>query len=416
MEKVAIIGTGIAGMGAAHYLHPHCALTLFEADNRIGGHTNTVYVAEGDRQIPIDTGFIVFNNTTYPHLLALFTKLNVPVKKTGMSFAAQIEKDRLEYCGTDLNRLFSQRRRIFSPRYLRFLLQLNRFNTTSTEIFNRPEWHALSVAEYVQLKGYHADLLNWYLLPMSSALWSTPPDVTAGFPALALIRFFHNHGFLGLHTQFQWYTVDGGSEVYKQKLIAPFRDSIFTNQEIRFVKRLGSGVELTDIHGEKHLFDKVIIATHADQALHMLADAREEEINCLKAFSYQKNTATLHTDTAIMPRAKRAWSSWNYRVEKDGRSSCTYWMNSLQQVSENMDYFVTINEPGSILQEKIIRTIHYEHPVFTVAAMQAQQTLPALNVHGPVYFCGSYFRYGFHEDALMSAVELVETVLKQMKH
>lgn len=414
MEKLAVIGTGIAGMGAAYYLHRDFDITVFESADRIGGHTNTVYVDEGDRKVPVDTGFIVFNNHTYPRLVALFKALQVPVKTTNMSFAAQVMQDGLEYCGSGINQLFAQRRRIFSPRYIRFLLQLNRFNQTCTEVLENTDLHPLSIADYLKLRGFSKDLLHWYVLPMSSALWSTPPETTAKFPALTLVRFFKNHGFLGLNTQFQWYTVDGGSEEYKKRLIAPFRDRIQTGNGIRSVHRTEAGVVLTDSRGVEHVFDKVIIAAHADEALAMLGDATEKERQYLSPFAYSVNTATLHTDTAVMPKKRLAWSSWNYRTEYMGsrlQSSCTYWMNSLQGVSDRRQYFVTINDPGIIDHQHIIQEIHYTHPIFTVEAMHMQARLPELNTNGKVYFCGSYFRYGFHEDALMSAAQVCEDIL-----
>ena len=414
MARIAIIGTGIAGMGAAYYLHRDHDITVFEADDRIGGHTNTVYVSEGNASIPIDTGFIVFNNKTYPRLTALFRELNVQVKKTDMSFAAQIVHENLEYCGSSLNKLFAQRRRIFSPRYIRFLKQLDRFNKTCGEVLTDTSLQQMSIKDYLRHRDYHNELLNWYILPMSSALWSTPPDTTAKFPVLTLVRFFTNHGFLGLNTQFQWYTVDGGSEQYKQKLIAPFKERIMVSNGIRSLQRIEGGVEVTDSRGEQHRFDKVIVATHGDQALRMWTDASAAEKAMLEPFTYQHNTATLHTDASVMPRKKLAWSSWNYRTEKiqDALvSSCTYWMNSLQDVSKQADYFVTINDPGIVAKDKIIKVIKYEHPVFTVAAMEAQSQLPSLNKGGDLYFCGSYFRYGFHEDALMSAAAVCEQIL-----
>ena len=414
MQKIAIVGSGIAGMGAAYYLHRDADITLFETDARIGGHTHTVYVREDNKEIPIDTGFIVFNNETYPRLVALFKELDVPVKKTQMSFSAQALADDLEYCGSSLDQLFVQRKRIFSPRYIRFLLQLNRFNKTCIEVMEDERYHQMSIFAYLRRKGYHEDLLHWYILPMSSALWSTPPETTAKFPALALVRFFKNHGFLGLHTQFQWYTVDGGSEEYKKRLLAHFPDRIQVQNGIRKVARSDGGVALTDAHGHTHQFDKVILAAHADDTLQMLADPTPEERDLLSHFTYQRNRATLHTDPIFMPRHKRAWSSWNYRTEMidaDHVSSCTYWMNSLQNVSQQQDYFVSINAPETIDRNKVIREIDYMHPVFTVEAMQAQHKLPQLNQNGVVYFCGSYFRYGFHEDALMSAANVCEQIL-----
>ena len=412
-QKLAIIGTGIAGMGCAHYLKNDFDITLFEKDNYVGGHTNTVYVDENGTKIPIDTGFIVFNNVTYPHLLKLFAELNVPVKKTQMSFSAMIPHDNIEYCGSSLNLIFAQRKNIFSPRYIKFLLQLKRFNKECLEVMEKEELWQFSILEYCKYKKFGDDLLNWYLLPMSSALWSTPPETTSTFPAITLVRFFQNHGFLGLNTQFQWYTVEGGSEEYKKLLIAPFKDQIRINTAVSKITRQETGIEIITDSGESLVFDKVIIATHADQATNMLDASFIAEKKMLAPFRYEKNRAILHTDESVMPATRRAWSSWNYCTElKDNRmtSACTYWMNSLQQVSKNKNYFVSINESKTISKNKIIKEIIYEHPIFTVEAMRMQNQLSEINGNGKVFFCGSYFRYGFHEDALMSAVEVCKLI------
>ena len=416
MEKLAIIGTGIAGMGCAHFLKDDYEITVFEKDGRVGGHTNTIYIKEEGKNIPIDTGFIVCNNENYPLLMRLFRELKVPLKKTSMSFAAQHIPDGIEYCGSSLRLLFGKKRNFFWPRYLRFLLQLGRFNRECIEVLHDPSFHDISVEEYINKKKYTLDLLNWYILPMCSALWSTPPHTTAKFPVMALVRFFKNHGLLGLNTQYQWFTVDGGSEEYKKRLIAPFRDKIQTNAGVKSLKRILNGVEITLTNGKKEIFDKVILASHADQSLHMLADATHDEKKILSAFHYEKNRAALHTDESIMPRMRKLWSSWNYRVEKKHHelvSSCTYWMNSLQDVSQKKNYFVTINDRGNIHRDKILNEQIYEHPIFTVDAMKMQQQLPELNKNGRLYFCGSYFRYGFHEDAFMSAVSVCEEILQR---
>ncbi len=412
--EIAIIGTGIAGMGSAHRLFKKHNITVFEQAGYVGGHTNTAYVKEGNNTIPIDTGFIVFNNENYPHLNKLFATIQAPIKKTDMSFAAHIVHENIQYCGSSLPLLFAQTKNIFSPRYIRFLMQLNAFNKTCLEVLEQPELQNLSIAAYVKSKGWGLDLLNWYILPMSSALWSTPPDTSAQFPALTLVRFFKNHGFLGLNTQFQWYTVNGGSEEYKKRLIAPFKDKIKLNAPVTGIEKSGDKVAVTTQQGETFLFDKVISATHGDQALKMLKNPDDLQQKLLAPFIYQKNKATLHTDAGIMPKIKKVWSSWNYRTEKiNGNitASCTYWMNSLQDVSKNENYFVTINDPEIVDKGKIIKELMYEHPVFTVEAMQAQQNLAQLNNNGQIYFCGSYFRYGFHEDALMSANAVCDLIV-----
>ena len=420
MKSLAIIGTGIAGMGSARKLFPHFDLTVFEQDGRIGGHTNTVFVTEGNERVAVDTGFIVCNNENYPNLMQLFSELKTPLKKTSMSFSAQIMHEHLEYCGSSLAQLFVQKKNIFSPRYIRFLMQLSDFNKHCLEILTEEKLQAFSIAEYCRYKKYNDDLLNWYLLPMSSALWSTPPDTTATFPALTLVRFFKNHGFLGLNTQFQWYTVEGGSEMYKKALIAPFKDRIKTEAKVVRVMEAGDQMQVVLEDGSTHLFDLVLIATHADQAAGMIDSSFTVQRNMLQPFQYEKNLATLHTDATLMPKKKNAWSSWNYRIVKSEQQTdacCTYWMNSLQGVSEHQQYFVTINGNQHIAREKIIREITYEHPVFTVEAMQQQQSLVQINdkeiAKGKLFFCGSYFRYGFHEDAYASGLAACRQILEQ---
>jgi uncharacterized protein len=414
MQTVAIVGTGIAGMGAAHFLQNKFDITLFEKNDYIGGHTNTVTVDEEGTPIPIDTGFMVFNHITYPNLLRLFNELQVPTKKTRMSFSVQHIPTGLEYSGTSLNHLFAQRRNLLRPRFIRLLKQIDRFNRESIEVLENPRYESYTLEQYIEEKGFGKEMLEKYLVPMSSAVWSTPPDLMVRFPAKALVRFFHNHGFLGLNSQHQWYTVDGGSQVYREKLIAPFRDKIKVKTPVMSVRRNEGKAEIVTADGSRILFDKVILASHADESLAMLDQPTGLERTLLSRFQYQVNTATLHTDTSLMPGTKLAWSSWNYRI-RPGESvqpvtSTVYWMNSLQQVSKRQNYFLHINDREAVQREKILWETNYTHPVFSLEAMNAQKDLAKLNEHGPIYFCGSFFRYGFHEDAFTSALELSRTI------
>jgi predicted NAD/FAD-binding protein len=409
-QTLAIIGSGIAGMGCAHLLHEKYDLTVFESLNYIGGHTNTVVVNEGEKQVFIDTGFMVFNYQTYPNLCRLFEAIEAPVKKTEMSFSVQYLPDNLEYSGSSVKHLFAQKRNLFNPAYLKMLMQINRFNKESVKILDDPKYATYSLGEYIEAFGYGDDMLWKYLIPMSSAVWSTPMDQILDFPAVSLIRFFKNHGFLGLDTQHQWYTLHEGSQAYREKLIAPFRNQIRINTKIAKVERLENGkVLVVTEKGERDEFDRVIMACHADQAHQLVHHKTEAEARLLSKFKYQANTAVLHTDSKQMPNKKLAWSSWNYRVEKhDGKlvPSTIYWMNRLQGVSDHVDYFVSINPSASLDASKVIKKIEYEHPLFDVPAMQAQEELGKLNETGPIYYCGSYFKYGFHEDAYASAVAL----------
>jgi predicted NAD/FAD-binding protein len=416
MEKIAIIGTGIAGMGAAHFLQKEYDITVFEKNNYVGGHTNTVTVDEDGTQIYIDTGFMVFNQVTYPNLIRLFAELNVPTKKTSMSFSVQHVPSGLEYSGTGLNELFAQRRNLFNPRYIRMLLQINRFNEECEEVMHNPKYWGVTLAQYVKDKKYGDDFLYKYLIPMSSAVWSTPIDLMLEFPAFSLVQFFKNHGFLGLKTQHQWYTIHNGSQAYREILIEPFRRKIQVNAPVVRVERHGNTATVILKNGERAEFDKVIFASHADETLAMIADPTEDERRLLSPFTYQENAAVLHTDERLMPKAKLAWSSWNYRIdqtpEKGLMPSTIYWMNSLQQVSNKKNYFVNINGEERIDPAAILKKIVYTHPVFTVAAQNAQKELPLLNNTGPLYYCGSYFRYGFHEDAFASGLEVSRVLSK----
>lgn len=412
MEKVAIIGTGIAGMGCGHLLQYKYHLTFYEEQNYIGGHTNTITLEEHGEPVYIDTGFMVFNQQTYPQLSRLFDKIHAPVKTTDMSFSVQYLPDHLEYSGSSLNHLFAQRRNLFNPAFLKMLMQINRFNKESVAILDQPKYENYSIGKYISEFGYSQDMLWKYLIPMSSAVWSTPMEQILDFPAVSLIRFFKNHGFLGLDTQHQWYTLHNGSQSYRELLIKPFKDRIQLRKKVVEVSRMADGkVSVLAADGSSAIYDRVILACHADQAYGMVKDKTPDELRLLSKFKYQPNKAVLHTDGNLMPKKKLAWSSWNYRVEKQGDAlvpSTIYWMNRLQQVSNHQDYFVSINPSSSIDTKKIIREIDYEHPLFDVPAMQAQKELPILNQHGPLYYCGSYFKYGFHEDAYASAVALCE--------
>lgn len=410
MEKIAIIGTGVAGMGCGHFLYKKYDLTFFEQNDYVGGHTNTITIDEEGTPVYVDTGFMVFNFQTYPHLCKLFDEIKAPIKKTDMSFSVQHVPTGLEYCGSGLSGLFAQRRNIFSPSYIRMLMQVSRFNAESVKILDDPKYAGYSIGQYIKEHGYGEDMLWKYLVPMSSAVWSTPMEQMLDFPAVTLVRFFKNHGFLGLNTQHQWYTLQNGSQAYRELLIKPFKNKIFVNLGAKKVTRKNGKVQVHLADGEVQEFDKVIFACHADQALRLLEEPTYQETRLLSPFKYQYNKATVHTDESVMPKTKKTWSSWNYRIEaRNGQLVPTtiYWMNSLQQVSEKKNYFVSINAlPGSIDEKKIIKEIDYEHPLFDVAAIQAQKELPQLNDKGPVYFCGSYFKYGFHEDAYASAVDL----------
>jgi predicted NAD/FAD-binding protein len=448
LPRLAIVGTGVAGLSCAYLLKDAFSLTLFEQNATLGGHTHTIDVAGDEGTVSFDTGFMVFNKVTYPCLTRFFEELKVPIQPTDMSFSVQHVASGLEYCGSGWNTLFAQRSNLVRPSYYRLLWQVNRFNQEAVAALDDSRWQQMTVGDYVEQRGYGAAFLHQYLLPMSSAVWSAPPGKMLEFPAITLLRFFHNHGFLGLHTQHPWWTVTGGARQYIRRLLPELKATIRSACPVHRVTRMneGGGVEIEFGDGGRERFDRVILAGHADQSLGILADADTEERQVLGTFKYQKNLATVHTDPSSMPKQRRAWASWNYRVEpkkesqNDSRSrgehmeqddrlsegtadlgercQTIYWMNRLQGLSGKTPYFVSINgeNSGLIAEDKVVRRITYTHPVFTLDALSAQVRLPALNRKSPdqpVLFCGSYFRYGFHEDAFQSGVQLARILLNR---
>ncbi|MEQ1858319.1 MAG: FAD-dependent oxidoreductase [Chthoniobacteraceae bacterium] len=408
-KRLAIIGTGIAGLGCAYFLHERFDLTIYEQAAHIGGHTNTIVVSEDGREVPIDTGFMVFNHATYPNLCRLFRELGVGTKKTAMSFSVQHAPTGLEYNGGSLNLLFGQRRNLLRPRHWRMLAAIARFNREAVPALDDPRFADMSLREYVTARGYGDDMFDFYLVPMSSAVWSTPPEKMDAFPATTLLRFWHNHGFLGLDTQHQWWTVCGGARSYVAKMIVPFRERIRTGCAATRVTRDGGKVQVHDASGGVSEFDQVILACHGDQALALLDSPTADEARLLREFRYQPNTATVHTDTSVMPATRRCWASWNYRIDTDGAPQTHYWMNCLQGVSDRVDYFVSLNSHDRIAPEKVLRRIEYEHPLFTRGAIRAQRELPALNTD-TTHFAGAWFRYGFHEDGFTSALDCARSI------
>ncbi len=412
MKRVAIIGTGIAGLGCGHLLDKEYDLTLLEKNDYVGGHTNTIDAADGDSTVAIDTGFMVFNKVTYPNLNKLFQELSVETKPTDMSISVQSLALNMEWCGASLNQVFGQRKNIVSARFWKLMLDLNRFNAQAERDVDNAALKTMNVAEYVRARNFSDDLLNFYLVPMASAIWSMPPSATRSFPILTLLRFFHNHRFnSGLNGHLKWFTVVGGAREYVEKMVAPFRTRIRLNSPVQKIVRNSNSVWVFTPHGKEE-FDQVILASHADESLKMLERPTPLEIELLRQFSYQANAATVHTDSSVMPKTNRCWAAWNYRFEKkhndEAPPTTHYWMNRLQGVSERQNYFVSLNSDAIINPTKIIKQINYTHPIYTHDSIAAQSRLQELNTQDSrqILFCGSYFRYGFHEDAYTSAINL----------
>lgn len=419
MKTIAIIGTGIAGMSAAYFLKDKYDITFYEKADYAGGHTNTVTVQTDHETAYVDTGFMVYNEITYPNLTRFFRELEVPTMPTSMSFSVQYLPSGLEYCGTGLSGLFGQRINIFKPSFWALLFAMHRFNRESPEVLTNEKYQFHTVANYVQEKKLGHDFLHKYLIPMSSAVWSTPPDKILDFPIVTLVRFFKNHGFLGLRGHYQWRTIPGGSRIYRDRLMQLFPGKVLLGNMAMEVLREFGKVSVFDINGQKKTYDHVVMACHADQSLRLLGEgATPAERWLLKEFQYQSNHVELHTDSSVMPKTRNVWSSWNYRITSDqnGRLLPTtiYYMNSLQKVSKNKDYFVSVNDPGEVDPKKVLWRGEYDHPLFSLGAIRAQDDLYKLNQNGPLYFCGSYFRYGFHEDAFNSGLEVARAITGEM--
>lgn len=400
---IAVVGSGISGLSAAWLLSQRHRVTLFESADRLGGHSNTVDV-DG---IPVDTGFIVYNERTYPNLSALFTHLGVPTRETVMSFAVTLDQGRLEYSG-DLRGLFAQRRNLVSPRFWSMLRDLVRFYKAAPR--DLPALGELGLGAYLDGLGCGPAFRDDHLYPMAAAIWSTPVGDIPYHPAAAFIRFFENHGLLQFTERPRWRTVEGGSREYVKRISAPYIENIRAGSPVRGVRRLPQGVELDAGRGWER-FDHVVMATHADQSLAMLTDADPQEQKLLGAFTYRHNEAVLHADANLMPKRRKVWSAWNYSARRGDDAhqlSVTYWMNRLQHLNTDNDLFVTLNplvQPDPAL---VIRRESYDHPVFDAVACAAQKDIWSLQGRRRTWFCGAWFGAGFHEDGLQSGLAVAE--------
>jgi len=405
--RIAVIGSGISGLSSAWLLSQRHSVTLYESAPTIGGHSCTI----DWKGTPVDTGFIVYNEGTYPNLTALFRHLNVPTMTSNMSFAVSMDDGRLEYSGSDLFALFAQRRNLFRPRFWSMLKEILRFFKEAPRDLG--SIGAITLDEYLDRAGYGAALREDYLYPMGAAIWSTPAAEVGAYPAESFIRFFHNHGLLKAVGQPIWRTVSGGSRAYVAKLAAAISGDIRTGRSIRALTRSDEGVTVVDASGEAESFDHVVIAAHADQALRMLDDPSPRERECLGAFRYGANRAILHTDVSVMPKRKRAWSSWNYTTLQDGdarRLSVTYWMNRLQNIDERKPIFVTLNPVREIPVAHVVHEQTYDHPLFDGAALKMQRQLWSLQGARRTWYCGAYFGSGFHEDGLQAGLAVAEAL------
>ena len=406
--KIAVIGTGIAGNTAAWKLRANHDVTVYEANDYIGGHTNTIDVGTNGGTLAIDTGFIVFNDRTYPNFIALLDDIGQESQSSEMSFSVHTEDGRLEYNGASLNALFAQRRNILRPPFYRMIRDILRFNNEATAALESEDL-AQTVGGYLLKQGFGREFLDCYLVPMAAAIWSSEPRAVRDMPLHFLVRFFDNHGLLQLKDRPVWRVIKGGSRSYVDTLVAGHRDRIRLNSPVTCVRRYVDYVEVTTAAAGTERYDAVFIAAHSDEALAMLADPSPMETSVLGAIRYQDNEAILHTDDSLMPRRRRAWAAWNYHLPQDPKKqvAVTYNMNILQGLEETTQYCVTLNNDQHIDEDKVIRRIAYQHPVYTRESVEAQARQGELN-RDRTFYCGAYWRNGFHEDGVVSALSAVD--------
>ena len=407
--KIAIIGSGISGLTAAHHLHQEHDIKVFEKNAYIGGHSNTVDIDEGNRVVPIDTGFIVFNDWTYPNFEKLISLLNIDIENSEMSFSAKCESTGFEWCGKGIKGLALNKHNWYKPKSYKILLDFLRFNRLAKQLINGTE-SELTLGEFLHRHHFTKSFIDYYILPMGAAIWSSSTQDINDYPAHSFLSFFNNHGLLNVNDRPQWKTIVGGSRNYVAKLSQPFREQIQLNSDIKSIDRYNNKVAIHLSDRCTEVFDHIIMACHSDQALALLNNPSEQEQNTLGKINYQYNEAVLHTDASLMPCNKDAWSSWNYLLPKarSNNAKVTYYMNRLQPLNTEHDYFVTLNLSDYIDDKKVIRKIAYQHPVFDKQAIDAQKNKPILNGKLNTWYCGAYWRNGFHEDGVWSAMTTVD--------
>ncbi len=412
--NIAIIGTGISGLTAAWHLHREHRLTIFEANDYIGGHTNTVETEFWGKTYAVDTGFIVYNDWTYPNFIQLLDQLGVPSQPTVMSFSVRCERTGLEYNGQDLNTLFAQRFNLFRPSFHRMLRDILRFNREAPALLEGDG--EISLNDYLREQRYSREFIEQYIIPMAAAIWSAEPGAMGEMPARFFVQFFKNHGLLSVNQRPQWRVIQGGSRNYVGPLTAPFRDRIRLNCPVEWVRRQPNHVQIKTRHGPVERFDEVVFATHSDQALRLLADPTPSEREILSAIPYQENEAVLHTDTRLLPRRKLAWAAWNYHLaaQPQTRVAVTYNMNILQNLDAPATFCVTLNPSEAIDPARILYRATYHHPVFTDAGVRAQARRDEISGVNRTWYCGAYWSYGFHEDGVNSGMAVARGLLDRL--
>jgi predicted NAD/FAD-binding protein len=404
--RIAIIGTGVSGLVAAYLLHEEHDLVLYEAQSHVGGHTLTTNVTLDGGEYAVDAGFIVYNEANYPNFVRLLDDLGIETQPTTMSFSVKSEASGLEYAGSSLGTLFAQRRNLVNPGFLRMLVDILRFNRAARRALNESVGEE-TIGDFLRRGRYSRQFVDHYLVAMTAAIWSTDPQTMRSVPAEFLLKFLHNHGLLAVDGQFPWRVVTGGSRTYVERLIAPFRESIRLRCPVRAIERRPDQINVATASGSEP-FDEVIVATHSDQALELLADPTPSEREVLGAIPYQVNDAALHTDDTVLPRRQRAWASWNYLLpaEPSERVAVTYNMSELQRLESPTPLFVSLNMTDRLDPAKVIRTFSFSHPLFTSDAVAAQRRHSEISGSDRIHYCGAYWRNGFHEDGVVSALEV----------
>ena len=409
--KIAVVGSGISGLSAAYYLSKKHHVDLFEKEDHFGGHSHTIDLLFGENKVSVDIGFIVFNHNTYPNLINFFKENDVQIEKSNMSFSVSVDNTNFEYCGNGLKGMFCNKVNLFNLSFLKMFFDIIKFYKNSDKEINSNQ--KLTLGEYLEINKLSKPFVNYHIIPMVSAIWSMPPVEASKMPISFFLKFFQNHGLFKLKNRPQWYTVSNRSRTYVNKVILKISGEYYKNYKIKKIIRKSSGVDL--YYGGKSEFfdyDKVVIATHADEALELIENPTEDEKNILSSFSYKENTAYIHTDTRAMPKNKKAWCSWNSSIDEHNtkKNSITYWLNLLQNLKCKVNIFLTLNPYFNIEETKILKKVRFTHPYYDQKALDTQQNLSILQNKKDTLFCGSYFGYGFHEDGIKSSLEMLKNL------
>jgi len=409
--KIAIVGSGISGLSAAYYLSKNHHVDLFEREDHFGGHSHTIDVFINGKKISIDIGFIVFNYKTYPNLINFFDENQISIEKSDMSFSVKVKGTNFEYCGRGLKGIFSKKSNLFNYRFIRMFIDIIKFYKSCGKIneFNEK----ITLGEFLSKKKLSKQFIEYHLIPMVSAIWSMPPYEANKMPLMFFLKFFQNHGLFKLKNRPQWYTISNRSRTYVNKILSKVSGEYFKNYRINLIKRISTGLQVYYGGGNEFFdYDKVVLATHADEALSLIDNPLNEEIDILSKFSYKENLAVIHTDENVMPKNKNAWSSWNSCIDPNNLkiNSITYWLNLLQNLKCDKNIFLTLNPFTKISKDKILKEVKFNHPYFDQNSLDQQKNMSVLQNKKNILFCGSYFGYGFHEDGIKSSIEMIKAL------